>query len=70
MDYTFEVVVILLRDGDELSIVRRCTSLYKTVVMELVEQWTKEYRENGWQISRIYEQNYKFVTTDNLYEHE
>jgi predicted nuclease of restriction endonuclease-like RecB superfamily len=70
MDYTFEVVVILVRDGDELGLVRKVTSLYKTVVMELVKQWTQEYRDNGWQITRIYEQNYRFVNPDNLYEHD
>jgi hypothetical protein len=70
MQYTFEVVVIMHREGDELSIVRQITNLYHSVVMELVERWTREYRSNGWQVSKVYEQNYKFITSDNLYEHD
>lgn len=68
MAYTFEVVIIMARDGDELSIVRKTHHLYHHAVMQLVERWTKLHRQDGWKVVRIYEQNFDFVL-DTPYEH-
>lgn len=68
MAYTFEVVIIMKRDDDELSIVRKTHHLYHHAVMQLVEMWTKLYRQDGWHVFRVYEQNFEFVL-DHPYEH-
>lgn len=68
MAYTFEVVIVMEREGDELSIVRKTHHLYHHAVMQLVESWTKLHRQDGWKIKRIYEQNFDFVL-DTPYEH-
>ncbi len=68
MAYTFEVVIVMERAGDELSIVRKTHHLYHHAVMQLVERWTNLYRKDGWRVKRVYEQNFDFVL-DPPYEH-
>lgn len=64
-DYTFQIVIILIRDEDELSIVRDSHSLYATVVMQTVYHHSKPYLDNGWKLHKYYTQNYEFLTTTN-----
>ena len=69
MMYKFQVVVVMEKDGDELSIVRGTHKLYHSVIMDLVESWTRLYRQNGWKVKSIYEQNFEFIEGEEWYEH-
>lgn len=70
MAYTFDVVIILERDEhEELSLVRRTHNLYYPVVLQLVEAWTKLYRQNGWRVKSFHLQNFDFEAKEISYEH-
>lgn len=69
MVYRFEVVIVMVRDDEELSIVRKTHSLYHTVIMHVVESWTRLYRKDGWKIRSITEQNFEFIQGEDWYEH-
>ena len=69
MVYRFQVVIVLKRDDEELTLVRGTHRLYHSVVMHLVESWTRLYRKEGWKIFTISEQNFEFVQGEDWYEH-
>lgn len=67
-EYTFQIVIILIRGNDELSIVRDSHSLYASVIMQTVYYHAKPLLEDGWKLREYYTQNYEFLTPT-PYEH-
>ena len=60
-EYTFQIVVILRRDNDEISLVRETHSLYVHLVLELAYAFAKPYLDEGYQLHKFYSQNYVFL---------
>ncbi len=51
-EYTFQIVIILIRGLDEVSLVRESHSLYSTVVIETVYHHAKPYLDEGYTLHR------------------
>ena len=60
--FTFDIFVYLYRGGEETILARHTHSLYFTVYMALVEQMTREYTKEGWNIRRVSLENFKFTS--------
>lgn len=64
-EYTFEIVIILVRDGDELSLVKKSHSLYESVIPQTVYHHIVDFLNEDWKLREFYTQNYRFVTNNN-----
>jgi len=60
-EYTFQIVIILIRGLDEVSLVRESHSLYSTVVIETVYHHAKPYLDEGYTLHKFYLQNFNFL---------
>jgi hypothetical protein len=60
--FTFDIFVYLYRNGEETILARHTHSLYYTVYMALVEQMTRQYTKEGWNIRKVSLQNFRFLT--------
>jgi hypothetical protein len=60
-EYTFQIVIILIRGDNELSLVRNSHSLYATAILETVYHYAKPFLDDGYKLHKFYTQNYEFV---------
>jgi hypothetical protein len=67
-EYTFQVVIILVKNGDELGLVRESHSLYINHIMDFVYHIAKPYLADGYQLHKYYLQNFNF-RPDKIQEH-
>ena len=64
-DFTFKVIVTLVRGTTELKIARESHSLYIGQVMQLVYHMSKEFLENGYAVKKYELEDFRFVETKN-----
>lgn len=67
-EYIFEIVIILVRGDDELSLVKKSHSLYESVIMQTVFHHISDLLNQDWKLREYYTQNYVFLEGDK-YEH-
>jgi len=60
-EFTFQIVIILIRDDNELSLVRESHSLYFTVIPQTAYHHAKPYLDEGYKLHRFYAQNFEFI---------
>lgn len=65
-EYTFQIVIILIRGDNELSLIKKSHSLYATVVLETAYHYVKPFLDEGYKMHKVYTQNYEFVTGELL----
>lgn len=64
-EYTFQIVIILIRDDTELSLIKTSHSLYASETTELVFKYAKPFTDVGYKIHKFYMQNYELVAPSN-----
>ena len=60
-EFTFQIVIVLIRGNDELSLVRDSHSLYFTVIPETAYHHAKPFLNDGYKLHRFYAQNFEFI---------
>ena len=68
-EYTFQIVIIVIRDDTELSLIKNSHSLYETAIMQTVYYHAKPFIDVGYRLHRYYTQNYEFLTDQKQEEH-
>jgi hypothetical protein len=60
-DFTYKVIVTLVRGTTELKIARESHSLYIGQVMQLVYHMSKEFLANGYAVKRYELEDFRFI---------